>query len=456
MLASLARSFLFSLSLGIAAGLSIGCHGTDGEPRLVLGHHPVILLDIDTLAASHLGCYGYERATSPALDRFAQDAVRFEWAFSQAPYTPPSQTSILTALHPRVHGVHSVREQLAEEITTLAEVFQTAGYTTAAFTDGGFMSRSFGLAQGFELFDDSGGGLDVLAPKVSSWIDAHREQSFLLLVHTYAVHTPYQPPEPYRSIFLDGLASRTPGFEPTSEAMETVRRSMWTDRPQPLPAADLAYAEALYDAEIRQLDAWLEALFSQLEDAGLLDRATVVVFSDHGEAFGEHGSVLHELLYSPVTRIPLILRLPRGRQARTVDATVGAIDLMPTLLDLAGLEPPPAIQGRSLVPLLLGRSLHDRPIFSESPYFIDKPAVAWGDRRLIVNVRTAASELYAFRSDPLEQHDLAATEPAAAARLRRTLDGWQAAMANLKRALPEGAQVDDETLEQLRTLGYVR
>jgi arylsulfatase A-like enzyme len=306
-------------------------------PDLPAEAHPVIILDIDTLRADELGCYGYGRATSPTIDRIASEGTRFEWAFAQAPVTAPSQASILTSLYPTVHGLLEYGDKLPGEVTTLAEVLRAEGFTTAAFVDGGFMSRQWGVSQGFGLYDQTPTeSLRVIGPKVQRWVEAHSRETFFLLVHTYDVHTPYAPAEPYRSMFLDGLSEPSDGFEPTADRMKAQLFGRRNGSLEPLPQRDIEYARALYDAEIRFVDDWIGRFMAQLKRLGLLERATLIVLSDHGEEFQEHGSVMHEKLYATVTRIPLIFRPPGGGEGRVVSDVVEAIDVMPTVIDLVG------------------------------------------------------------------------------------------------------------------------
>jgi arylsulfatase A-like enzyme len=451
------RSLLPSPTLLLAAA-ALGCGGTGAATAP--GPHPIIIVDVDTLRADHLSCYGYGRPTSPNLDAFAADAVRFEWAFSQAPNTPPSQTSILTSLYPSTHGMVFDEDKVPEEVTTLAEALAAQGYTTAGFVDGGYMSNSFQMGQGFALYDDNrGGGLARIGPKVSDWLDKHAHESFLLLVHTYDVHTPYDPPEPFHDLFLGGLAPPTPGFEPNPEQMEAIRLSVWTPNPRKLPPNDLENARALYDAGIRYVDDWFGGLVAQLSRLGLYDRTTLVVISDHGEEFQEHGSVLHEKLYATVTHIPLLLRAPGLGGGRTVPDVVESIDLMPTLLDLAGAPQPPGLQGRSLLPLLTGKPRGPARAFGESPFFGRRRFIARSRYRLLLTEKTGAVELYDFVADPAEQHDLAAAMPERAASLRSDLLAWRQQLAERGKAgaaAAPGGSVDEETEKQLKALGYVK
>lgn len=442
-------------ALVAASVLLVSACAKPSAPDLPHEPHPVIIVDIDTLRASQLGCYGYERDTSPNIDRFATEAVQFAWAFSQAPNTGPSQSSILSGLYPSTHGNIGDEDRLSPEVVTMAEVFRDHGYTTAAFIDGGYMSALWGVDQGFDLYEDNrGGGLRVIGPKVKSWLDEHYQENFLLLLHTYDVHSPYDPPEPFRSAFLAGLAPHSPDFEPTVEQLEAIRTSVWTDEPKSLSPADVAYAKARYDGGILYVDDWFAGFLEHLRELGLLDRATVVLISDHGEEFQEHGSVLHEKLYATVTHIPLIIRLPGGRHPGVVEEAVESIDLMPTLLDLTGLAAP-TVQGESLLPLLDGRTSTRSLAFGESPFFGQRSFVTTSRYRLLHTAKTDQVELYEYRQDPDEQHDLAAELPDVAERLRAALHHWQRMIQQSERHHSSVERMDEQLRQQLESLGYI-
>lgn len=417
---------------------------------------PIILLDVDTLRADRMSLYGNTRPTSPAIDEFARRSVVFRWAFAQAPNTPPSQASILSGLYPTTHGRIGNRDVLSGAATTLAEVLQAHGYRTAAFTDGGFMRRGFGLEQGFDSWDDSNKGLRSTEDKIMTWLRDHRDEPFFLLIHTYDVHSPYAPAEPYRSRFLAGTAPPTPGFEPTSEQLEAIRQSAFTDSPRKLPPNDIEYAKALYDGEIAQLDDWFAGFQRSLASLDLLDRSIVVLLSDHGEEFQEHGSVLHEKLYSTVTRVPLVIHFPEQTRGISVDGIVETIDLMPTLLSAVGLPSPSTTQGQDL----LSRLEDDLPrrsyAYGQTPDFGEERLMASGDWRLHYRKRTGALELYRFREDPLEQHDFSVEYPSDAAALRDMLLRLDASLRPLSGTPETPAEFDEEAVRQLRALGYLQ
>jgi arylsulfatase A-like enzyme len=449
----LARIALLGACL-LPSFLAIGCGET--KPENTFPEAPIIIIDIDTLRASHLGCYGYHRNTSPNIDTFAASAQKFNWAFAQAPNTPPSQASILTGLYPTTHGMIRDEDTIPEAVTTLAETLRDHGWETAAFVDGGYMAQKFGMDQGFNLYNDSEGrGLATIGPKASQWVSENGDSPFLLLIHTYDTHTPYAPKEPYRSLFIDEIDPPSPGFEPSAQAMETIRTSVWTDEPLSLPPNDLEYAKAMYDSEIRYVDTWVGSFLEHLADLGLDERSIIVVISDHGEEFQEHGSVLHEKLYTTVTHIPLIIGTPKGFPARAIESVVESVDLMPTLLDLVGVPVPSGVQGESLVPLMLGAEV-EGIAFGESPDFGVQRFAARAPFRFQLTGKRYITELYDFKQDPTEQHDLSEEFPLTVDQLYDEIKQWEKMTQEAaKRYEREQVPLDESTRDQLEALGYL-
>ncbi|MEM8934764.1 MAG: sulfatase, partial [Acidobacteriota bacterium] len=402
----------------------------------------------------------YRRDTSPAIDRFAEEATRFEWVFAQAPNTPPSQASILTSLYPGAHGRWDNDHRLPDAAETLAEVLSANGYRSAAFTDGGLMAAGFGMEQGFESYDDAAGGFEAIGPKAMDWIDQHLERKvpepFFLMLHTYDIHAPYEEtPHRFASAFLDDLdarPSRTFRQRPTNEMLDLFAQR--GDGPLTLDRADLEFAKALYDGGILHVDHWFARLRGFLEARGLWDQMIVAIISDHGEAFLEHGHIFHDQVHAEVARIPLILGFPDDRgTGRLVDTVVESIDLMPTLLEAVGLEPTADGQGRSLLPLIDGEPGGRRVAFSETPVQGGSTAVTTGEHRW-VRLHGTPPRLYRYRDDPLEQLDIASRHADEAERLAALGERWRRSS---RRFQFEAETVDlpPELREQLVALGYV-
>lgn len=451
------HSFTRRTRAGLGAGLLVlaGCAAGEAPAERP---QSIIILDVDTLRADHLGCYGYHLPTSPNIDALAAESVRFEWAFSQAPNTPPSQGAILSGLYPTAHGLILPEDRMREEVTTLAEALAAAGFTTAGFIDGGYMSAEFGIGQGFgHYYDNKGRGLAGMGPLVLDWLAEHAGERFLLLVHTYDVHTPYQPPQPFRSQFLDGRPPPASGFQATSKEMEAIRLSKYyADQPQVLSDEELAYAMALYDGEIRFVDDWVGSFMAAVRRLGLDRTALIVFLSDHGDEFQEHGSVLHEKLYATVTHIPLLMRFPGAARRAVIPTVVESVDVMPTLLEAVGVEEPPGLHGASLLPLIRGEA-PQRPAlaFGESPYFGVQRFVATNEFRLQISKQSNTIELYAYRDDPFEQRDLAPASARIVDRLLPAITRWEELVGRDDGGSRRSRPLSEETLRQLRALGYL-
>jgi len=436
------------VGLGI---LAVACSRPGEESRI----RGIVIVDVDTLRADALGCYGNELGTSPAIDAFAAGATRFEWAFSQAPYTLPSQVSIFTSLYPWTHRVLRNEDRLGGDALTLAEVFSRAGWRTGAFVDGGFLKALFGLDQGFETYvDANGGGLDAMEGDIAAWLGDARKQRFLLLVHTYDVHSPYSPDEPFRSRFAALAPRPSEGFEPTNEVLDAIRESQWKPPLRQLPANDLEYARAMYLAEVAGVDAWFGRLLAGLRDLGLEESTAVVVVSDHGEEFQEHGSVLHDKLYTTVTHVPLLVSAP-GSPASLVRSQVETIDLFPTLVELAGLEPVPGLEGRSLADSIRsGDEPAPATAFGMSPYYGDQRFAADAARQVVLTLSPPRLELFAYRDDPSGLRDLAAAEAPRAESLAREIRR-RARHGAAQSPLRDDVELDEDAIRQLRALGYL-
>ncbi len=338
-------------ALAVLGALGAGCRDRRGpeRPRARAPVRGVVLISIDALRADHLGAYGYGRDTSPFLDRLAAErGVLFESAAVQYPSTLTSHFSMLTGLYPGEHGVYPPDGVLSEEIATVAERFRAAGFRTAGHTEGGFMAGGFGFARGFEEFSDPpheaesdvertfASGLDFLERRKAG-------ERFFLFLHTYAVHDPYEPPERLRRLFWNGPPP--PGPPPTGPEL---RRLAAAGPPDPELAR---YYEALYDASIRYVDERLQAFFEGLERLGLARETAVVVTSDHGEEFGEHGGLGHARLYPEVLFVPLVVAAPGLPAGERIATLVESVDVAPTLLALAGIEPAGRMTGVDLLPL---------------------------------------------------------------------------------------------------------
>lgn len=317
-----------------------------------------ILISIDTLRADALGAYGYSRPTSPVFDALAEQGTLFERAVIQYPSTLTSHMSIFTGLYPQEHRVLPPSTVLSKSIATLPEQFQSRGFRTAGHTEGGFVAGGYGFRRGFDEFTDTAYRADTDVERTfDRGLEFLRslapEDRFFLFLHTYSVHDPYEPPEEYRSMFWSGEPPAT--FDSSGENLRRVNQGELD-----VDTETIEYFRAMYDASVRYVDDVLGRFLVELESLGMLEDTTLILTSDHGEEFLEHGKVAHTQVYPESLYVPLLVVHPRQSTPRRVAAVVEAVDLAPTLFELAGLEDTPAVSGRSLMPFLTGAATSGR------------------------------------------------------------------------------------------------
>ena len=466
----------------VAGSISAVMHvdkSTSAYPALLLelasGEEPptgpnILLISIDSLRADHLSSYGYDRQTSPNIDQLAAEGILFSQAVSTTSWTLPSHASLLTGLLPEAHGVVRPRHILAEWPHTLAELLAAQGYLTAAFVSAPFLSSDFGMDQGFDLYDDesvhfstnadshSGATSPMIHEAVSGWLRANHEERFFLFVHYWDVHYDYDPPSPYDRLF-------DPDYEGdlTAQAFESnprIRAGM--------PARDLQHIEALYDGEIAYTDEYIGKLLDLLDELNLADDTLVILTSDHGDEFFEHGRKGHyKNLHEESLRIPLIVRLPgRLPAGLEVDDVASLVDIAPTILDLVGVESEarPPMQGRSLLPLISGDDSAGNTHTAYASFLNRQTAVRSSHNKYIYRFHSDRGQLYDLTNDPLEQVDLIAEgDPIADPEVRSAIDrllDWLNLQREFRRSVPAAAleatsEIDPKVLQELRSLGYI-
>jgi arylsulfatase A-like enzyme len=401
----------------------------------------VILLSLDTLGARHVGAYGYRFPTSPALDALAAEGTLFERALSHYPSTAGSHTTLLTSVLPVSHGVRAWFQTIPADVSTLAESVRRQGCEAAAVTEDALLSRDAGFGRGFHRYWENRalpGQTARMARRTLGralgWLRSRPPEPFFLFVHTYEVHDPHNAPLRHQR-----------AVRPRGTAVE---------------GNDVALP---YDAEVRLLDQLVGRFVRRLEAEGILERTVVIITGDHGEAFGEHGTGGHgTMLYDEVMRVPLILRGPGVPRGRRVPEPVGLVDVMPTVLDLMGIQHPEGLQGRSLLPALRGEPLAARPLIaevrgrvgaSEGP---DLRAVWLDDHKAILDEASGRWQVFDLRTDPREQHDLGNEGAGTVEKAKRVLAWYETLGAErAARAKGETHAPDGETRQKLRALGYV-
>jgi arylsulfatase A-like enzyme len=428
----------------------------DGVPA---GHPNVLLYVIDTLRADHLGAYGYARPTSPRIDQLARAGIRFTCAVAQSSWTLPSIASILTGRTPAGHGAVGPETAIGDDVPTLPEMLRDAGYVTAGFVTNYLGSGVFGLDRGFgtyRFYREEGErrpsvylGSDALARRVLRWLAHGPREPFFLYVHATDPHFPYRPPPRYARPFLSAAAARR-----LPSLIEDVRplhngRDEWGARPVSLSAPDVDVLRDAYDGDVRMADAQFGRTVDALAARGLLDRTLVVLTSDHGEEFLEHGGVAHgQTLYAESLHVPLVVRLPGARDGASSEALAQHVDIVPTILDVAGVAPPPGLAGVSL----LGApkpAAEAYAALSLGPFALD---ALIGDGWKVIRDRSRRVdrrfEVYETDRDPGDRMDVAADVPVLVGYARSRLQEIAAAPRS-------GPRVPEDRLERLRALGYV-
>lgn len=431
--------------------LAVALAGCRGPLPAIPASSNVLLVVMDTTRADHLGAYGYARSTTPNLDALAREGVLFENMISPTATTPPSLGSMLTGVLPFQHGVRAIESVEASTLDpkhpTLAEILGARGFATAAFVSSVTASSRYGFGRGFDVYSDTAAaeaekgqitGREVnaaLLPWLRGRAGAGR---FFALAHYFDVHDLRVAAEqPFLGSFMtDGIRARD-------------RRI------------------ALYDGELRYLDGELQRVFTTLDETGLRESTMVIVIADHGEGLGDHDHQEHGILYQEQIRVPLLLRGPGIGRGLRVKHRLTALNLAPTILDLAGVPAaawPSAYVGHSLRPWLRGRGgAGDRFIVAEAHNKLLKKnedraakgevyAAIRGPWKYLYYPLGAPTELFNLDDDPAELRNRIKDEPQLAAELHQPLQSM--GIMSARGARPPVA--DEQRMDQLRALGYVQ
>jgi arylsulfatase A-like enzyme len=468
-------------------------------PRAAAGVPDVVLVVLDTVRADHVSAYGYARPTTPTFDALAHDAALFLDAVAPATWSLPSHASLFTGRFASAHGAHDEHRFLDPGPPTLAETLAAAGYDTRSFTANAWISDALGLTRGFAWTDEAWragtvgrtfqpmyrlldrlglgaidkGGSDAVA-NFERWLaarppDAPPAFTFLNFIEA---HFPYhQLPADYLARFsersrgeLRALSLRLMAAQFSGEAID--------------PVAAAPVATAMYDAGILYADMLLGRVVEALRRRGSLDRTILAVLADHGEMLGEHGEFGHGLsLYEPALHVPLLVRYPPRVTTARVARPVSTVGVYATVLDLAGITPPPSLQVGSLVPAIAGRAAGEPVLAEQFASMLGGSVSKNGSRdpllrqdirfrafrvgrRKLVETSAGTFHLFDLDADPTEARDLAPAEPDAVARLRGELETWRAALGLAPLDAPVGGgpapEIDPAARERLRALGYVQ
>jgi arylsulfatase A-like enzyme len=452
------------LGLQLALLLLLGDGCGSRTPEALVGPN-LLLISIDSLRADRLGCYGAERATSPAIDRLCARGVRFTQAVAPTSWTLPSHVTLLTGLPIPAHGVDAPEDRIDPERQLLAQHLRGVGYRTAGFVSAPFLQHAYGFDRGFERYENLQGATTAFPPDREAHVDSHADETapqvvaraldwlrerpvagepWFLFVHLWDVHYDYVPPSPYDRMFdpdYEGDLDVTDFEHNPAIALDMAPR-------------DLEHLRARYDGEIRWLDGQLAPLLAEIEARD--EQTVLALVADHGEEFFEHGKKGHfRNLFETSVRVPFILVHPGTVEpGSTVDAVVGLDDVAPTLLGLAGLPAMDEAMGRDLSDHLRGGP---PPLGAKLLTLHDLSALRGDGWKVVRNRRTGFAVYYDLEQDPGEQDPKPARR--LAAEQLALLEAREAAVAAHAEGLTwsdeHDVELDAELRERLRELGYV-
>ncbi len=454
--------------------LLVGCQASPGpgQPAVAAGvADNVLLITIDTLRADHLGTYGYDRATSPHIDALGRASTVFEQAYTYWPKTRGSFVMMLTGRFPSQNGYSKKHPQLLDFNPTLAGVLRAAGYRTEAVVDNPNVAASLGYGKGFDRYRET-----WEEPALESEMDRTRaitedgvrflrerdkERPFLLWLHYVNPHTPYTPPPPFDTAFLD-QRSRQGEALPVVNGLHGGIPRQWAAEGEDR----LGYYVAQYDGEIAAVDHQVGRVLQALRESGDWDRTVIVLLSDHGESLGEHDYYFDhgEDLFDPCLRVPLVVRVPGAPAGGRSASLASTLDVVPTILDAVKVSYPPELAGASLLREIEGRGT----VFRERLFAGNERNLTGVLDRRYKLVATPTDNgrrlgLYDRSVDPGETRDLSAATPEERKRLQAELERFQAERdAEWERttALVEGRSTETAPMtrsacERLKAMGYL-
>jgi len=454
----------------------------------------ILVYMIDTLRADHTSLYGYSRDTTPFLKKLGAQSLVFEDCQVQATWTKPSTASLLTSLYSFTHGIINDYDTIPKGATTLAEQLRNAGYVTAGIMASPFAGRISGLHRGFDYVaewaviqrywteEDRGTDSAAVNKIAFPWLEQHRDEPFFLYAHTTDPHAPYRAPVEFEQRFAN--PAETAEFNSTYKRLVDIREyggGAVVNRAGCLrngvdPDRFIHQAIDRYDGEILRNDWSLEQLVEKLKQLGVLDNTLIVVVSDHGEEFWEHGWTAHgQSLYSELTHGVLLMWNPKWIPTpRRIAEPVQLIDAMPTILDLLDLKIPDIVQGQSLAPFAKGHPFQRRGPVMTSRYASPHSKgivpengtntiallnaqwkLIYRDRGREVGLNNV--ELYDRRIDREDAKNVTAQNPHQVERMMTEIRRWLDAERQIKSSVGHGsnATMDSKTLEQLKSLGYL-
>ncbi|MFT5584754.1 MAG: arylsulfatase A-like enzyme [Cognaticolwellia sp.] len=450
------------VTLGLGA-LAIGAPRTQAQGGYTtLGVQNVIVISIDTLRADHLGPYGNTRVKTPNFDKLAAESIVFENAFSAAPTTLPSHTSLMTGSYPHTHGVSKNGDMVHPDNQMLAEALLEGGFKTLGVSGAFPLNQKFAFDQGFETYHSNVGDNAEVTDAVLKRTPQRAGSRMFLFIHYWDVHWPYAPPAPFDTLYREDLM----GLVGSMDELKEIRAGMHRGEADAFARSEVM--KDLYAGEVSWTDQQIGRLLEGLDKQGLLDKSMLIITSDHGEAFDEHKDYWDHgpTTYNSVTHVPLIIRLPGGKGGGTrVSSLVSNIDVMPSILEVLNLSTAPRSEGVSFAPAFMGQSLPPRTAIYSEATKPEKPEYEdgqdWPNTLKCKGVWTASwkyqscpkikmRELYT-RADETEQKDQLKAQAGVSAQLEKSVQTWVATGDPLQ----GGKDESQDTIDALKALGYM-
>jgi len=402
----------------------------------------IIFVSMDALRYDRTGASGNTSGLTPNLDAFAEEAVVFHDSTAAAPWTLPSHMSVWTARWPSIHQVTNklaplsggkmVETSLSAGIETYPDLLIREGRTAVGFTGGAGVQNKYGFGRDFDVYLDDRyfGGLDYSIPAAVDWMKANRDKPFFMFLHGYDVHGQYNLPESKRSSI-----TYTGAMDGSIEEQARLREQGLANITKPgapahlhgiLNDTDSAYLEKVYNLKVKAADERLGQFISQLKTMGLYDNSVIVVFSDHGDEFMDHGGLDHgATLYQEQLHVISMIRFPGYGRRHDIRAPVRTLDLFPTVFDALGIQGPARVDGQSLVPLLRGEPL-ELDVFAETDYrlFVHQRMLREGNHKLILDLLDGKREMFNLKNDPTEQKEISSSEPRRTYEMEQKLRRW--------------------------------
>ena len=466
------KLFLFPFCIIITLSFFLGSSALsiDNSQDVLKNDFNIVLITIDALRADHLSCYGYERETSPNIDKIAEKGIIFKNSIAPSSWTAPSMVSLFTSLYPINHGViHGIfyvhnktiykQEVFSSDLVTLAEILQAHGYTTFGVASNRHLSEKFGFAKGFNYFEclhwHSAQSVNKV---VHSWEKQIRKSDkFFLWIHYLDPHHPYKARNPWIEQYTPKAFTRKLSL--TSKSSSALTKLIPTFEKDPQALSNLI---ALYDSEINYVDSYLGKLIQKFR----MDKNTLIIITaDHGEGFLDHSQLGHgNNLYYETTNIPLIIKLPYSSKKETVNKQVNLVDIMPTILHTLNIDPPEQTLGKSILEkegtlarlkkMLLGNEIPDCT-FSELDTTHILKTIMTPEWKYIYNYTDRTEQLYNIKSDPLEIGNLADKKSRLCNQLKEKLFNWTST-AKKYPTKKQHFKLSPEEKEKLKGLGYIQ